>query len=226
MRSFDDAGWHPVVLDDKAATEEAIKAFNRPVIVHIATHGLFFDEIPSAPIPANPLLSLLRPMLPPQDKLAAKGRLGNEMLRSCLMLAGAQKTLDLWHSGRFPKAASDGILMADEIMDLDLSQTLLITLGACKTGLGASVRGEGSVGLQRACLVAGARNVLSTLWEIRDDKTVDFMKAFYTRVLAGEKPAAALSSVQKEMLVKFRLERGLAEAVYLAAPFVLTSSEP
>jgi hypothetical protein len=57
------------------------------------------------------------------------------------------------------------------------------------------------------------------------DETVDFMKAFYARVVqAGETPPAALSGVQRELLVQRREKKGLAAAVDLTAPFVLTSA--
>ena len=81
------------------------------------------------------------------------------------------------------------------------------------------------MGIQRALLMAGAHNVLSTLWPIADAETVEFMDAFYKKVIAGEKPAVALSTVQKEFLLKRRKDQGLAAAVNLTAPFVLTSLE-
>ena len=147
------------------------------------------------------------------------------MMRSFLALVGAQTTLNQWGQGNFPKTANDGLLMADEVMDMDFSRTLLVTLSGCETGVGVSVRGEGSVGIQRAFLIAGARHVLATLWPIQDVETVEFMKAFYTRVVqAGETPPAALSAVQREMLVKRREKKGLAAAVNLTAPFILTSA--
>jgi CHAT domain-containing protein len=147
------------------------------------------------------------------------------MLRSFLALAGAETTLNQWQQGNFPRSAGDGLLMADEVMDMDFSRTLLVTLSGCETGVGLSVRGEGSVGIQRAFLIAGARHVLATLWPIRDLETVDFMKAFYARVVqGGEAPPAALSAVQRELLVQRREQKGLAAAVYLTAPYILTSA--
>ena len=147
------------------------------------------------------------------------------MMRSFLALVGAQTTLNQWGQGNFPKSADDGLLMADEVMDMDFSRTLLVTLSGCETGVGVSVRGEGSVGIQRAFLIAGARHVLATLWPIQDVETVDFMKAFYARVVqGGESPPAALSAVQRDMLSSVERKKGLAAAVYLTAPFILTSA--
>jgi CHAT domain-containing protein len=149
----------------------------------------------------------------------------NPMIRSFLALAGAQTTLSQWDQGNFPKTADDGLLMADEVMDMDFSRTLLVTLSGCETGVGVSVRGEGSVGIQRAFLLAGARHVLATLWPIQHVETVDFMKAFYARVVQdGETPPAALSAVQRYLLILRREKKGLAASVNLTAPFVLTSA--
>jgi CHAT domain-containing protein len=81
------------------------------------------------------------------------------------------------------------------------------------------------VGIKRAFLIAGARHVLATLWPIQDIETVDFMKAFYARVVqAGETPPAALSAIQRDLLIQRREKKGLALAVNLTAPFVLTSA--
>jgi CHAT domain-containing protein len=190
-------------------------------------HGDFVKEIPShyqslVPEAASKLSTI--------DITGVRSGPGQDsgvssMMRSFLALVGAQTTLNQWGQGNFPKTADDGLLMADEVMDMDFSRTLLVTLSGCETGVGVSVRGEGSVGIQRAFLMAGARHVLATLWPIQDVETVEFMKAFYARVVqTGETPPAALSAVQREMLVKRREQKGLAAAVYLTAPFIVTSA--
>ena len=227
LRSFfETAGWRTATLLGSDATEVKLKTISRPGILHLATHGVFLDEIPSGL--QDPFHSL--GLATRQDQFAAQGDTNygymdlSPLMRSCLALAGAETTYTNWQNGSFPKTASDGMLMADEVMDMDLSRTLLVTLSACETGLGASVSGEGAVGVQRAFLLAGARHVLATLWPIADAETVEFMEAFYRRVLAGEKPPAALTAVQRELLVERRKKLGLAQAVYLTAPFVLTSA--
>jgi CHAT domain-containing protein len=230
--SFTAAGWKATTLLGKEATEERVKALDHPAILHLATHGFFLSEIPSdgSTLPLA-FAGRSEPTTGPgrHDVLATKGIMEagkvSPMLLSQIALTGAQTTLRMWCKGQYPKSAADGVLMADEVMDLDFSKTLLVTLSACESGLGQSLRGEGSVGMQRALLVGGARNVLATLWPIADKETVEFIQAFYLRVIAGDKPAAALSMVQKDFLLRRRKARGLAAAVKLTAPFVLTSSE-
>jgi CHAT domain-containing protein len=147
------------------------------------------------------------------------------LLLSCLALSGADATLAQWRQGDFPRSSSDGMLMADEIMDMILPHTLLVTLSACESGVGESRRGEGVIGLQRSFFVAGARHVLATLWQIDDAVAHDFMLRFYDLlVVKGIAPPDAFDATQRDLLLSYREKEGLGAAIYLAAPFVLTSA--
>jgi CHAT domain-containing protein/Tfp pilus assembly protein PilF len=89
-----------------------------------------------------------------------------------------------------------GALRAEDIRKLKLSAGLVV-LGACSTGLGKEVRGEGLVGLTQAFFTAGASRVLVSLWDIDDHATADLMDQFYSNLLDKElPPAAALREVQ------------------------------
>ncbi len=78
-------------------------------------------------------------------------------------------------NGRSP----DSLLTANDIRQLDLTRTQLITLSACDTGAGKAVEGQGLLGFQTALMAAGARSVLLSLWPAPDDATALLMKAFY-----------------------------------------------
>jgi CHAT domain-containing protein len=78
----------------------------------------------------------------------------------------------------------DGILTADEIAQLDLSKTKLVSLSACKTGL-VHENSEGKFGLQRAFKQAGVETLIMSLWDVSDVATADLMLAFYQSWIYG-----------------------------------------
>jgi CHAT domain-containing protein len=90
----------------------------------------------------------------------------------------------------------DGFLRLFDIYNLRLNADLVV-LSACRTALGAEIRGEGLIGLTRGFFYAGAPRVLASLWQIDDRTGAAFMKPFYEAMLVRhERPAAALRSAQ------------------------------
>jgi CHAT domain-containing protein len=148
------------------------------------------------------------------------------MDRSGLALAGAQPTLTAWLRGQVPDTPDDGILTAAEVASLHLSQTWLVVLSACDTGQGEAQASEGVLGMRRGFVLAGAGHLLMTLWPVSDVMTSSFMQDFYSRTLTSGQPATALADVQREWLVRLRASKGLAQAVTVAGPFVLTFQGP
>jgi CHAT domain-containing protein len=100
-----------------------------------------------------------------------------------------------------PDAEQDGTLEVHEILStVDLSGVNLIVLSACKTAVGGQSGGDEIVGLTRALLYAGSRDVISTLWDISDPASAGLMEDFYRRFLAGAPAADALQGAQVAML--------------------------
>ena len=106
---------------------------------------------------------------------------------------------------------------------MSLAGTWLVVLSACDTGGGQARSGEGVLGVRRGFAEAGVQNLLMTLWPVADNETGAFMVDFYKRVLRSVSPAEALVQTQREWLVRLRRERGLAAAVSLAGPFILSA---
>ena len=149
------------------------------------------------------------------------------MQRSGMALAGAQGTVLAWKEGRIPPEAEDGILTAEDVATLNLKSVWLVVLSACDTGLGEARAGEGVLGLRRAFILAGAGQVLFTLWPVSDQVTRMLMKDFYARALAGtEPPWRSLATTQRDWLVKLRQQKDLSAAARLAGAFVLSSTGP
>jgi len=114
----------------------------------------------------------------------------------------------------------DGILRASEIFNLTLNADL-VTLSACRTGLGKVVRGEGMIGFTRAILYAGSSRVLVSLWEVNDLATPALMKSFYTRLRAGQSVAEALREAKITMI---HSDRPAHRHPHLWAPFIVSGA--
>lgn len=206
-----------------AATEIDLRTrVDRPHILHFATHGLY---LPGALAPASEE-TRDRPFVPKEV-----AGFQNPMFGSCLALTGSSDTFGAWARGLVPDPASDGVLMANEVAELDLEGTLLAVLSACDTASGEATSGDGVLGLRRGFRLAGAENVLSTLWPISDAATVAIMRQFYEG-LATSSPAESLSLTQRDWLVQVRDKTesaaddpipagGFYWAVNLAGPFLL-----
>jgi CHAT domain-containing protein/tetratricopeptide (TPR) repeat protein len=199
-------GTEVTLLTAAEATERAVAGASGPSIVHVATHGVFFDLDFGAVVSGRP---------------GGPGGGIDPMLRGALALTGAQSAVGSWEQARFPPADDDGWLFAAEAVQLDLRGTELVTLSACETGIGDLASGEGVIGLRRAFLAAGARHVLSTLWAISDEMTVELMRDFYERLEQGAAVNAAFAGAQGEALRVFRSENARGEAIALFGAFVI-----
>ena len=71
---------------------------------------------------------------------------------------------------------------------MNLSNTELVVLSACETGLGDIQGNEGVYGLQRAFKIAGAKYLIMSLWQVPDKQTSLLMTTFYKKWLEAEGP--------------------------------------
>ncbi|MEQ9148698.1 MAG: CHAT domain-containing protein, partial [Cytophagales bacterium] len=123
----------------------------------------------------------------------------NPLLRSGLMLSDANGASE--ESITLKK--TNGLLNAFEVMSLDLGGTELVVLSACETGKGEIVNGEGVYGLPRALQVAGAQNVIMSLWKVDDAVTQELMNSFYTKLVDGEALNEAFLFAQRTIKEKY-----------------------
>ena len=169
-------------------TEESFKALSgrSTPILHVATHGFYLSETQAER--SNP-------------NLLKKDEGDNHIypLRRCgLMMSGGQHA---WLGERVPDGIDDGILTAEEIAGLNLSNTDLLVLSACQTGLG-EIGSDGVYGLQRGFKIAGVNTIIMSLWEVSDAATEVLMTKFYTLLAKGKSKREAFNeaveAVKKE----------------------------
>lgn len=159
-------GWNVDLYVDKYATEARFKTYSflSPEILHISTHGFYYP---------NPTVQKLRNIQNDNPYKISD----NPLIRSGMAFAGANQ---VWDNKRDAEKTDDGILTAYEISNMDLSNTKLVVLSACKTGLGDIIGNEGIYGLQRAFRLAGVEFMIVSLWDVDDTATLEFMKEFYS----------------------------------------------
>jgi CHAT domain-containing protein len=85
----------------------------------------------------------------------------------------------------------DGLLKMSEIMDLKLNSDLVV-LGACDTGGGDILEGDGVASLASAFQFAGAESVVLSLWELPSEASLLFMQNFYRRLKEGYSKTEAM----------------------------------
>ncbi|MCG8425241.1 MAG: CHAT domain-containing protein [Proteobacteria bacterium] len=180
-----------LLLAGDRATEEALKNVRAPRILHLATHGFFL-----APEPEHQDQKSVSHAGPNASIAAFGGKAPgsgteNPLLRSGLVLAGAN---------HLASGSEDGILTALEASGLDLWGTQLVVLSACETGVGTASQGDGVYGLRRALTIAGAESLVMSLWQVDDQATRDLMTSYYRRLVAGRGRTEALRLAQLRML--------------------------
>jgi CHAT domain-containing protein/tetratricopeptide (TPR) repeat protein len=116
--------------------------------------------------------------------------LAETMIRSGIALAGVNDANN---------QKEDGLLTAYEVINLNLDSTLLVVLSACETAKGDVNHGEGVYGLQRALRVAGAQNMIMSLWKVDDEATQKLMVDFYKRWIKTNDMQGAFLAAQKSL---------------------------
>lgn len=164
-----------------------------PKILHLATHGFFLPLQSGEATTESPRNLFESGSILLKQKIGnfTQGRVehiewstSNPLLRSCLALAGANE--------KITRGTDDGFLTALDIAGFSLSQTELVVLSACQTGVGDIQNGEGVWGLRRAFELAGAQTLVVSLWEVDDRGTQELMEVFYDELLKGNTRAQAL----------------------------------
>jgi CHAT domain-containing protein len=178
-----------LLLGDQATEARVREEVKGRRFVHVATHGFAREDLLQGLNERHVKASWLSA---DEERQLAAGH--DPMLLSGVALAGANP--------RKGGGGDDGILTALEASYLDLDGVQLVTLSACDTARGTPESGEGVQGLVQALQMAGARNVLASLWPVDDEATRRLMEGLYERLLRTEQalpPAEALREAAREL---------------------------
>jgi CHAT domain-containing protein len=201
------------LLLGSAAQEAAFKA-SAPSrrVVHLATHGFFYDG--SCP-PSNAANRGVGGLVKQGDAVAASVRSGEApQSLSGLALAGAN------HRNAARESEEDGILTADEISTMDLSGVEWAVLSGCDTGVGEVKASEGVFGIRRAFQAAGVGSLIMSLWPVGDESAESWMLALYEARLKQGMPTADAVRAASRRLLESRRAAGVSTHPAHWAPFV------
>lgn len=181
---LDSVGVSNKLVTDVSANEESFKAINgkSPGLIHIATHGFFLSNPKDIETKEFITCANLR-VSENQQAMNAAG----------LLFAGGNRA---WTGIGVVDGIEDGILTANEVSNMDLSNTDIVVLSACETGLGEDMSSEGVFGLQRAFKLAGVKTLVMSLWKVPDEATSKLMQIFYRNWLGGMDKHSAFKAAQ------------------------------
>ncbi|MBQ8852952.1 MAG: CHAT domain-containing protein [Alistipes sp.] len=146
-------------------TEESFLSLHgkAPRILHLATHGFYYTPTEAEEV----------------DYLRGYS---DAMSLSGLIMSGGNAA---WRGKELPAGTLGGVLTANNIAHLDLSNTDMVVLSACQTGQG-NATAEGLYGLQRAFKKAGVGTMVMTLWSVSDKVAAEFMIKFYESLVEND----------------------------------------
>jgi len=96
-------------------------------------------------------------------------------------------------------AQSKRLTVSDAMM-LTLSNSKLVVLSACESGIGGD--GLEYSSLAEAFNMAGAPTLVATLWKIPDEASAPLMQQFYKNLVGGQDKFTALANAQRSMILR------------------------
>jgi CHAT domain-containing protein len=146
-------------------------------LIHVATHGYFENT----------------------KQMIFREEVNNSLFKSGLIMTGGG---DLLSQGNGVHQ-KQGVLTSYEALNLKLDNVELVVLSACETGVGEVKNGEGVYGLQRSFLIAGASNVIMSLYKVPDVVTMELMLNFYDNWLESNDKHDAFMKAKQTVRAKY-----------------------
>lgn len=199
-------------FEKEYGTESTFKQldFGSYDIIHLATHGMYVTTEDANTIKEQKNLQFIEA---DQDG-ELKDYRHDPLSRSFLVMTGGNK---LPKRKELDCEPDDGILTGSEISNLNLSNTKLVVLSACDSGLG-DISNEGVLGLQFAIKKAGANAIMMSLDNVDDKATQLLMVEFYNNIAKG---LTLNESLKKSQHFLRKVENGKYDDPKYWASFVL-----
>lgn len=97
----------------------------------------------------------------------------------------------------------NNVLLSREVALCRLQNTALVVLSACNTSEGSQGSGyDFLLGMNYSLQKASVNNIITTLWNVYDNKTYEFMVSFYRKLLSGS-IYDSFNSTVKEFIAKY-----------------------
>ena len=178
----------------EAGTARLLQELPRARWAHIATHGFFAD--PS-----------VRSVLTPDPRLFASMGTRADRRRPAQPAGPLRASCSPGPTGRKARTTAlahddRGILTAEAIAGLPLQDLELVVLSACETGLGTGSAAARASSASSAFHLAGAHNVVASLWKVDDQATAALMALFYDRLWRQNKPP--IEALREAQLMLYR----------------------
>lgn len=197
-----EAGWVAEQLGARPTTRDQVtaptfRALRSPLVLHIATHGVFDEGYARPSLAAtgghghNAILRATAgsPRLAPERPM-------DPALRSGVALTG----INWWLRGLPCGDDSEcGYVSAYDVSWMDLTGTRLAVFSGCRTGRGPDERYLGLVDLRRAVRVAGAWEVIAAIWNVPDTASALLMRLMYSCANDGIPTAEDLGRAQRTL---------------------------
>jgi CHAT domain-containing protein len=189
-----------------ASTARLVAELPQARLAHLATYG-FCDE---------PLLADERRL--ERDQL--RGWTFDPNRPAYLASAGARNPLSLCGlvlaAAKRGGADDPGILTGEALVGLPLEGLDLAVLSVGESGQGDDADGACGRGLQTAFHLAGARNVITGLWDVPEQAKAALLAVLYEELLRNHKPP--LEALRQAQLAVYRNPGALAELAETGKP--------
>ncbi len=94
---------------------------------------------------------------------------------------------------------TNNLLYLKDLYNLSLNAEMVV-LSSCQSGIGTFKSGEGIVSLARGFSYAGAKSIITTLWQINDRFSAKLMTQFYANLRKGMPKDEALQSAKTNFI--------------------------